>query len=107
MYVCVCVCLIVDRISLDVNECTVNNGGCEHTCHNTHGSFYCTCNSGFVLLEDKKGCTGMCLYMCVYMCVDRQLFHCVTVVMCHVLLCLSNSFVCLLGFNSASLARVS
>ena len=43
---------------VDIDECAVENGGCDHTCHNTSGSYYCTCNEGYLLLEDKKGCTG-------------------------------------------------
>ncbi|XP_077861433.1 uncharacterized protein LOC100372549 [Saccoglossus kowalevskii] len=31
----------------DINECTVDNGGCEHTCVNTEGNYYCTCNDGY------------------------------------------------------------
>jgi len=30
---------------IDVNECLVNNGGCEDQCINTAGSYYCQCNS--------------------------------------------------------------
>ena len=43
----------------DIDECALDNGFCEHSCHNTIGSYYCTCNDGFILLEDGKGCTGI------------------------------------------------
>lgn len=33
----------------DINECSVNNGGCNHRCVNTVGSFHCECNSGYRL----------------------------------------------------------
>ena len=42
----------------DTNECGNANGGCEHHCSNTLGSFTCSCNTGFVLAEDKLNCTG-------------------------------------------------
>jgi hypothetical protein len=41
---------------LDVDECTLNNGGCEHYCDNTQGSFRCRCKAGFQLAEDKWSC---------------------------------------------------
>ena len=44
--------------SLDINECGSNNGGCVHTCTNTAGSYYCTCNTGYSLNNNKHGCTG-------------------------------------------------
>ena len=40
----------------DVNECSTENGGCEHTCTDTTGSFVCSCNNGFFL--EGKNCTG-------------------------------------------------
>ncbi|KAK8374656.1 hypothetical protein O3P69_011708 [Scylla paramamosain] len=30
----------------DRDECQVNNGGCEHSCKNTVGSFMCCCSPG-------------------------------------------------------------
>ena len=45
----------------DVNECIDNNAGCDHTCVNIPGSYYCKCNSGYELHMDKHNCTGDCL----------------------------------------------
>ncbi|CAH8638451.1 unnamed protein product [Heterobilharzia americana] len=33
----------------DRNECDDNNGGCQHICTNTIGSYYCACRPGFNL----------------------------------------------------------
>ena len=44
----------------DVDECLIGNGDCDHTCHNTHGSSYCTCYGGFALQPDGKTC--LCMY---------------------------------------------
>lgn len=40
----------------DVNECQMNNGGCQQTCSNTQGAYACGCNTGFTLSKDRKSC---------------------------------------------------
>ena len=42
----------------DKNECRVNNGGCIHYCHNTIGSYYCYCKTGYQLYSDRHRCIG-------------------------------------------------
>ena len=42
----------------DLNECDVHNGGCEHICENTLGSFVCTCRTGFNISENGLSCDG-------------------------------------------------
>ncbi|KAI8747854.1 multiple epidermal growth factor-like domains protein 6, partial [Biomphalaria pfeifferi] len=39
-----------------VNECAINNGGCEKECINVHGSYKCACPSGFELASDARSC---------------------------------------------------
>ncbi|KAF7489415.1 Tolloid-like protein 1 [Sarcoptes scabiei] len=47
----------------DRDECAINNGGCQHICRNTIGSYVCECNSGYVLHENKHTCKeGSCSY---------------------------------------------
>ena len=41
-----------------VNECSNANGGCEHNCLNTIGSYQCTCNSGYRMENNGHSCTG-------------------------------------------------
>ncbi|XP_065171165.1 protein tolkin-like [Atheta coriaria] len=49
--------------SADMDECAINNGGCQHDCINTLGSYQCGCHNGFVLHENKKDCKeGGCKY---------------------------------------------
>ena len=43
---------------LDVNECGMLNGGCQHQCKNTNGSYLCQCNSGFFLNGNGRTCSG-------------------------------------------------
>ena len=49
---------------VDVNECNTNNGGCEHTCSNTVGSYECHCRNGFIL-SNNRSCNGKLLMMII------------------------------------------
>ncbi|XP_075714976.1 bone morphogenetic protein 1 [Rhinoderma darwinii] len=40
----------------DKDECSRDNGGCQHECVNTQGSYICSCRSGFTLHENKHDC---------------------------------------------------
>ena len=42
----------------DINECLANNGGCHHDCHNSDGSYSCSCNDGYRLNSDGHTCEG-------------------------------------------------
>ncbi|CAN8032732.1 unnamed protein product, partial [Ixodes persulcatus] len=53
---------------LDVDECRTNNGGCQESCVNTLGSFFCRCTSPLsYLAADGKNC--------VYTLAKRQLLN--------------------------------
>lgn len=39
-----------------MDECAINNGGCQHECHNTLGSYECSCHNGFTLHSNKHDC---------------------------------------------------
>lgn len=50
---------------LDIDECSINNGGCLCDsqdnncivyCNNTEGLFQCVCDVGYTLLVDNKTC---------------------------------------------------
>jgi len=41
---------------IDINECDINNGGCQHNCYNLIGSHRCDCYKGFRVAYDKKKC---------------------------------------------------
>ncbi|RLV96993.1 hypothetical protein DV515_00012292 [Chloebia gouldiae] len=42
----------------DIDECRLNNGGCDHICRNTVGSFECSCKKGYKLLINERNCQG-------------------------------------------------
>ena len=43
---------------LDMDECRLGTYKCAHTCHNSIGSYICTCDSGFIINMDGKTCVG-------------------------------------------------
>ena len=45
--------------SLDIDECSSNNGGCAQVCTNDPGSYTCGCNPGYELDGDGFSCNGM------------------------------------------------
>ncbi|NXX80771.1 SCUB2 protein, partial [Urocolius indicus] len=40
----------------DINECSINNGGCQQLCVNTLGDYECLCHSNYKLHWNKKDC---------------------------------------------------
>ena len=49
--------IIVINLLLIV-RCTNGDHSCEHNCHNTDGSYTCSCNSGYSLTSNNKSCSG-------------------------------------------------
>lgn len=47
-----------DFLFTDIDECRLNNGGCDHVCRNTVGSFECSCKKGYKLLTNERTCQG-------------------------------------------------
>ena len=45
-------------IYTDINECDGVNE-CQQHCHNTIGSYNCSCDVGFTLNRDERNCTGI------------------------------------------------
>ncbi|XP_006896217.1 PREDICTED: epidermal growth factor-like protein 8 [Elephantulus edwardii] len=43
---------------VDVDECRTGVTLCSHHCHNTAGSFMCSCPQGLVLSRDRRTCEG-------------------------------------------------
>jgi len=54
-------CLDFVRLLVDKDECASNNGGCQHICKNTVGSYQCSCHNGFTLHDNQRDCKeGIC-----------------------------------------------
>ena len=45
-------------LTIDINECSLNNGSCDQVCNNSMGSFQCSCNGGYRLNIDGRNCSG-------------------------------------------------
>ena len=41
-----------------MDECSIENGGCEHICVNKPGAYECICNPGYSVQSDNKSCSG-------------------------------------------------
>ncbi len=50
-------------LSIDIDECATNNGGCEQNCTNTEGSFNCFCDSRYSLDNNSLNCSGEYKYI--------------------------------------------
>lgn len=48
----------------DLDECTMGVHSCEQSCHNTPGSYSCSCEEGFQLRADKRHCIGISIGRC-------------------------------------------
>ncbi|MGH0135014.1 UNVERIFIED_CONTAM: hypothetical protein FKN15_059778 [Acipenser sinensis] len=49
-----------DRLAcVDIDECTIQNGGCETFCTNSEGSYECSCRAGYALMPDQRTCTDI------------------------------------------------
>ena len=64
---------------IDINECLVDNGGCEFSCTNLEGinnttglGYQCGCDDGYQLAPDNHNCSGTYvhgpLYIRMYVC---------------------------------------
>ncbi|KAL5011755.1 hypothetical protein ScPMuIL_010306 [Solemya velum] len=40
----------------DIDECSINNGGCDQKCLNFVGGFKCECDSGYIWNDDHHAC---------------------------------------------------
>ena len=45
-------------LCVDINECN-ESSKCDHLCTNTNGSYYCSCNEGYSLMDNGKSCKGI------------------------------------------------
>ena len=43
-------------LTTDIDECQIQNGGCQHTCRNSQGSYQCDCPTGERLHTDGRTC---------------------------------------------------
>ena len=67
---------------VDINECLVDNGGCEFSCTNLEGinnttglGYQCGCDYGYRLAPNNHKCNGMYVYMCMFMNIYANYHH--------------------------------
>ena len=52
------------RCFQDEDECSTNNGGCADLCTNFVGGFNCSCDDGYLLMNDNLGCKRKYMWTC-------------------------------------------
>ena len=52
----------LNSMYLDINECDMNNGGCQHNCTDDDPGYICSCDDGYFLLADNHSCDGNLLF---------------------------------------------
>ena len=50
--------VIISIKSIDIDECSEDIHRCDQHCHNTIGSYMCSCDTGFLLDSDGYTCNG-------------------------------------------------
>ena len=50
--------VIINCYFLDVDECNEGNALCTQNCHNSIGSYVCTCLDGYIISLDGIHCIG-------------------------------------------------
>lgn len=50
----------------ELDECELQDHGCEHECINTLGGYQCSCYIGYELHSDKKSCESNYAIIIVY-----------------------------------------
>ena len=58
--------LIPKMCIADIDECTTGESSCNQVCHNTKGSYYCSCNTGYYLESNTYTCSGKILWSLVH-----------------------------------------
>jgi len=52
-------CVELSNLSnLDVDECRTGEHNCQQLCNNLLGTYNCSCNTGFMLDNDSRTCSG-------------------------------------------------
>ena len=51
-------CLTLVLLYSDTNQCSTDNGGCDHNCTDLIPGHNCSCNAGFLLNSDERSCDG-------------------------------------------------
>ena len=67
--------LCLKHIHVGIDECSSDNGGCDQNCHNIPGSYYCTCNNGWMPSSNSKTCTGILRDLIMLHLLDIQIHH--------------------------------
>jgi hypothetical protein len=60
-------CSILGIGAGDFNECSRGNGGCDQACHNTLGSYFCSCWKGYRIAANQHTCEGRFILLNIFL----------------------------------------
>lgn len=60
----------------DINECLIaGSNQCNQNCHNTVGSYTCSCRDGYSLDSNRFGCSGRHMHILTNKCTHARATH--------------------------------
>ena len=70
----------VNCIISDIDECRTGEHSCQQLCNNLPGTYNCSCDTGFMLNNDSRNCTGRILGRMTFYDHVSCIIHCISII---------------------------
>jgi len=64
----------------DIDECRTGGHSCQQVCNNLPGTYNCSCDTGFMLNNDSRTCSGRNLGRVIFYDYVSFIVHCLSVI---------------------------